>query len=200
MIYIALTVRKHYFFCVSESLVEISNNLLSTSHRNCQSWMYFITSAPWAKGCCHSLTVSSVFVSPLICLFGPQQCQGFNASVSYLLQLLAPPWHGPRPNNDISMKFKIRPKFEVLWFKMYSTDHNEMLHTSRQCNRSDVCKISLYSVENILNYSTPNFYQISNLIEIPLVGRGGMAITVFAQPVEICVTFWLVTDQSTFGN
>ena len=54
---------------------------------------------------------------------------------------------------------------------MYSTDHNEILHTSRQCYCRDVCKISLWSVEQILNYSTPNFDRISNSIEIPLVGQ-----------------------------
>ena len=59
----------------------------------------------------------------------------------------------------------------MLWYKMYSTDHNEILHTSRQCYCRDVCKISLWSVEQILNYSTPNFDQISNSIEIPLVGQ-----------------------------
>ena len=33
---------------------------------------------------------------------------------------------------------------------MYSTDHNEILHTSRQCNCRDVCKISLLLVKHIL--------------------------------------------------
>ena len=79
---------------------------------------------------------------------------------------------GPCPTNDISIKFKIIPKFEVLWFKPYSTDHNENLHTSRQCNCRDMCKILLWSVEQILNYSPPNFDQISNSIQIALVGWG----------------------------
>ena len=61
------------------------------------------------------------------------------------------PLPGARPTNDISIEFEIRPKFAVLWFKLYSTDHNEILHTSRQCNCLDVCKISLLSVEHILN-------------------------------------------------
>ena len=39
---------------------------------------------------------------------------------------------GARPINDVSIEFKIRPKFPMLWFKMYSTDHNEILHMSRQ--------------------------------------------------------------------
>ena len=59
-------------------------------------------------------------------------------------------WPGARPTNDISIKFEIKPKFAVLWFQMRSTDHNEILHTSRQCNCRDECKISLWSVEHIL--------------------------------------------------
>ena len=54
---------------------------------------------------------------------------------------------------------------------MLSVDHNEILHTSRQCNCCAVCKISLRSVDNILAYSTPNFDRISNLIEILLEGQ-----------------------------
>ena len=53
---------------------------------------------------------------------------------------------GARPTNGISIEFEIRPKFAVLWFKMFSTDHNEILHTSRQLRCRDVCKISLWSV------------------------------------------------------
>ena len=74
------------------------------------------------------------------------------------------------PTNDISIEFEIRPKFAVLWFKMYSTDHNKNLYTSRQCNCRDVCKISLRSVKHNLNLSIPNFDRISNSIEISLVG------------------------------
>ena len=37
---------------------------------------------------------------------------------------------------------------------------------------SRMCKISLWSFEHVLNYSTPNFYLIWNSIEIPWVGRG----------------------------
>ena len=58
---------------------------------------------------------------------------------------------GARPTNDISIEFEIRPNFAVLWFKMFSTDHNEISHTSRQCNCRDVCKISLWSSMYILN-------------------------------------------------
>ena len=58
---------------------------------------------------------------------------------------------GTRPTNDISIEFEIRPKFAVLWFKIYWTDHNKILHTSRQYNCHEVCKISLWSIKRILN-------------------------------------------------
>ena len=60
-------------------------------------------------------------------------------------------WHGARPTNDNSIEFEIRSKLVVLLFEMYSADHNEMLHMSRQCNCRDVYKISLWSIEHILN-------------------------------------------------
>ena len=44
-------------------------------------------------------------------------------------------WHGfpgPRTTYDISIEFEARTKFAVIWFKMYSTDHNEILHMPRQ--------------------------------------------------------------------
>ena len=46
-----------------------------------------------------------------------------------------------------------------------------MWHNSnRDCH--DICTILLWSVEHILKQSTPNFYQISNLIEILWMGQG----------------------------
>ena len=51
------------------------------------------------------------------------------------------PRSGTRPTNDISIELEIWPKYAVLWFKIYSTDHNEILHTSLQCNCCDMCKI-----------------------------------------------------------
>ena len=48
---------------------------------------------------------------------------------------------GARPTNGISIEFEIRPKYAVLWFKMYSTNHNATLHTTWQFNCRDVCKI-----------------------------------------------------------
>ena len=58
---------------------------------------------------------------------------------------------GARPTNDISIEFEIQPKFAVLSINTYSTDHNEILHTSRQLHCRDVCNISLRSVEHIVN-------------------------------------------------
>ena len=57
---------------------------------------------------------------------------------------------GACPTNDISIKFEIRPKFAVLWLKIYSIDHIEILLTSRQLYCPHMCKISLWSVKYIL--------------------------------------------------
>ena len=78
---------------------------------------------------------------------------------------------GARPTKGNSIEFEIRSNFAVLEFEICSTDRNEILHTSRQCNCRDVCKISLWSAEYVLNKSIANFGQISNSIEISLVGR-----------------------------
>ena len=79
---------------------------------------------------------------------------------------------GSRPTNDIPIEFEIRPFLEVLWFKMYFTDHNEIMHTSRQSNCRGVCKFTLWSIDHVLNDCTPLFDRISNSIEIPSVGTG----------------------------
>ena len=50
----------------------------------------------------------------------------------------------------------------MLSFKICLTDHNEILHMSQQLHCRDVCKILLWSVENILIQSTTNFGRISN--------------------------------------
>ena len=69
---------------------------------------------------------------------------GTELSFSKILQIA-------RPINDISMEFEIPPNFAVLWLKMYSTDPNEILYTSRQYNWHDVWEMSLWSVEDTLN-------------------------------------------------
>ena len=73
-----------------------------------------------------------------------------------------------RPTNAILIEFGLRQKFAVLLFKMCSTDHNEILQTSRQCN----CKQKFIVISGAyFKEGTPNFDRISNSIEIPLVGR-----------------------------
>ena len=54
---------------------------------------------------------------------------------------------------------------------MCSTDNNIILHTARQLHCHDMCKISLWLDEHILNQSTSNFGLVSKWIEISLVGR-----------------------------
>ena len=93
---------------------------------------------------------------------------------------------GPRPTNDISIDLEIRSKFQVQWFKMYSTDHNKILHTSWQCNCCDFSKISLWSIEYIFNYSTPTFDRISNSIEMLLLGWGPGLFMVQPIPPRQC--------------
>ena len=58
----------------------------------------------------------------------------------------------------------------MLWFKVYPTDYNELLHTSRQCDCRVACKMSLWLIKHILNWGTATLGRISNSIE-SLVGR-----------------------------
>ena len=58
---------------------------------------------------------------------------------------------GARLTNDVSIEFEIRPRCALVWFKTHSTYRSEILHTPRQCNCRDMCKISLWSVEHIAN-------------------------------------------------
>ena len=76
---------------------------------------------------------------------------------------------GARPTNGISIEFEKWSKFAVLLFKMCSTDHNGILHTSRHCYCGDICKNSLSSY--FINKSITKFHWISNSIEISLVRR-----------------------------
>ena len=78
---------------------------------------------------------------------------------------------GARSTDGISIKFEIWPKFAVLWFKIYSRDHNKVLHSSRNCYCCDGCKISLWSAENVMNKSIAKFHLILNWIKISIVGR-----------------------------
>ena len=78
---------------------------------------------------------------------------------------------GARPTSVISIEFEIEWNFVILLFIIYSTDHNEILHTSRHYYCCDVCKILLWSVDHILNQGTVNLDRISNSIEIMFVGQ-----------------------------
>ena len=125
---------------------------------------------------------------------------------------------GAHPTNDISTELKIRPKIPVLWFKMHSADHDEILHTSRQFNCRDVCKnFAVISWYFRLEYS--NFAQISNSIKILLVGRmpdqyhrnPGTRVSVtrihgatqswkFWAPNKLPKDGWLLIDQIRFNS
>ena len=61
---------------------------------------------------------------------------------------------GARPTNDISIESEIRSKFGVFWFETCMTDHNEILNTQRQLHCHNVCIISLWSAEYLMNKST----------------------------------------------
>ena len=72
------------------------------------------------------------------------------------------PWHqadrsltilAPVPLTIFQSNSKLDQIFKCSGLKMYSTNHNEILHTSRQCNCRDVCKISVWSVEHVLNFT-----------------------------------------------
>ena len=73
----------------------------------------------------------------------------------------------PTTNWKVSIEFEIWSKFWVLLFEICFNDHSVILHTPRQCKCHNVYKISLWSVEYILNQSTAaNVGRISNSIEI----------------------------------
>ena len=64
-----------------------------------------------------------------------------------------------RPTNYISIEFEAQWKFVMLLFITYSADLNKILYTSRQLYCRDVCQISLWLFERILNRSTPNLIE-----------------------------------------
>ena len=79
----------------------------------------------------------------------------------------------PAPLTIFRSNSKLDQSLKWSGWKMQSTDHNEILHTSRQCDCHNVCKNSLWSIDDGLNYSAPNFDRISNSIEIPQVSGTG---------------------------
>ena len=98
---------------------------------------------------------------------------------------------GPHPTNVISIQLEILWKFSMLWFKMCLIDHKNILHTSRQCYCRDVCKISLWSAEYIMNKNIARFNWILNLIEISLVGQAtGLA----CKPQNACSNNFILVD------
>ena len=105
---------------------------------------------------------------------------------------------GARATNDISIEFKIR---KVLWFLIYSTDHNKSLHASLQLYCRDVCNISLWSVEYISNQSTETFGWISNSIETSFQGQapglvGNQVIIFITMQLYRCNAYiWMQTLQ-----
>ena len=143
----------------------------------------------WVRNCAYfqnSRTAgNTVSRQSLLTVWGQVTHMGINQQEGYH-------WFRHRPTNDISIKFEIQQKFAtVLWFKVHSTNHNEILHTSRQLHCRDVCKISLWSVQHILNQSTPNFYRISNLME--LLGAWWWLTTSLA-PNHYMTQCWLIDD------
>ena len=76
-----------------------------------------------------------------------------------------------RPTNRISIEFEIQSKFKLLLFKICPTYDDKILYMSQQCYCCDVCKISLWLAEYIMNKSITKFHSISNLIKISLVGQ-----------------------------
>ena len=77
----------------------------------------------------------------------------------------------PIPLMIFRSNLKLDQKFEVLWFKLYSTNHNTILHTSQQLHCCDVQKFVVIGWVHF-NLEQSKFYYILDLIEISLVGRG----------------------------
>ena len=69
-------------------------------------------------------------------------------------------WTGYITNPRVGPKLEIRSKFAVLWFHIWSADHN---------------KISLWSVEYVRIKGITKFHWITNSIEISSVGRASVA-------------------------
>ena len=89
-----------------------------------------------------------VFVSVLVFCYCHPSLQGAISQNKDKIKGL-----GLHPTNEIWSKF------EVLWFEIWSTDHNKILHTSWHCYCRDMCKISLWSVEYVTNHSITNFIE-----------------------------------------
>ena len=90
----------------------------------------------------------------------------------------------------------IQYKFALLWFKMWSTDHNEIVNISRQCYCRDVCNILLWAAKWTMNKSMTKFRWISNSVEVSLLWRAtGFPIRIlvlYIIRVEIRITLCLL--------
>ena len=62
-------------------------------------------------------------------------------------------------------------KYGVVWVRIWSTDHNKILRTLRQCNWREVYKNAFWWAEYMMNKRITKWYWISNLIKMSLVGR-----------------------------
>ena len=67
----------------------------------------------------------------------------------------------------------------MLLYITFSNDH------CKKCNCCDVYKISLWSVQHILNQGPPNFGRISNSIAIPLMERAPVSTSLSVKVSEI---------------
>ena len=78
---------------------------------------------------------------------------------------------GNHPTKGISIEFKIRSKFTVLWFEIYKTNRKQILHTSQQCDCRDLCKMLMWFAKYVMNKSITKFHWILNSIVILFVGQ-----------------------------
>ena len=90
----------------------------ATSHYLTQCW-------PWPRFMSPDGTTGSQWVNILIFSIL------LNTEKLPTVEILHHKRPGACPINSISIEFKIWSKFAVLWFKIWSTDHNNIFHMSR---------------------------------------------------------------------
>ena len=117
----------------------------------------------WGKlGNCHDCRVWDMMASWWLLLTRQSTWRWWVLESNYLHQR----WAGACPTYGISILFGIWSNIAVLWFKIWSTNHNKILRTSRQCYCREVCKISLWSVEYVMNKSIRRLHWISNSLSV----------------------------------
>ena len=87
-----------------------------------------------------------------------------------------------------SIIFEIWSKFGMFEFTTCVTNHNDMLHTLRQCKCRDVCRISLWSVEYISNQNAANFGRNFKFDRNIVSGTGAN-----------CIHLWTIFRQWTWS-